>query len=114
MRPAEYATKPASAKALPKVTLPGPALPRELMSLQAAGLVPIRKVGRRREQPPSRFGWMTKYVVVAILLTAGVATYSMMPGTSASAPPRPAPATGARAARLRGRRPRTPWLAWWK
>ena len=29
--------------------------------------------------------------MLGILLTAGVATYSMMPGTSTSAPPRPAP-----------------------
>ncbi len=91
MRPAEYVTAMASAKALPKITLPGPALPRELMSLQAAGLVPIGRGGRRGEAPPSRYGWVMKYVVVGMLLTAGVATYSMMPGTSTSAPPRPTP-----------------------
>jgi hypothetical protein len=90
MRPAGYAAKPCEAKALPAMTLPGPALPRELMSLQAAGLVPIRS-GKRREVPSSRFGWLT-YVVVAMLLTAGVATYNMLPRTAASAPPRPAPA----------------------
>src|SRR5665213_466421 len=93
MRPAEFVTPIASAKALPKVTLPGPALPRELMSLQAAGLVPIRRGGKRGEASPSRSGWMLKSLVVGILLTAGVATYSMLPGagTPASAPPRPAP-----------------------
>jgi hypothetical protein len=32
-----------------------------------------------------------KSVVVGILLTAGLATYSMMPGSSTSAPPRPTP-----------------------
>jgi hypothetical protein len=89
MRPAEFVTPMASAEAPPKITLPGPALPRELMSLQAAGLVPIRSGGRRWE-PRGRFGPATKYAVVGILLTASVATYSMMPGSSTSAPPRPA------------------------
>jgi len=88
MRPAEFDTPTAEAKALPKITLPGPALPRELMSLQAAGLVPIR---RRMDGGQSGYGWLMKYVVVGILLTAGVATYSMLPGSSTSAPPRPTP-----------------------
>src|SRR5205823_4919738 len=74
------------AAALPRITLPGPALPRELMSLQAAGLVPIRRRVDARQS-----GGFMKYVVVGILLTAGVATYSMMPGSSTSAPPRPTP-----------------------
>jgi hypothetical protein len=91
MRPVELGPKTASSRALPTVTLPGPALPRELMSLQAAGLVPIRKGGRRAEAPPSRNGWVVKYVVVGLLLTAGIATYSLMPGSSTSAPPRPTP-----------------------
>ena len=82
MRPADFVSPAASAAALAKVTLPGPALPRELMSLQAAGLVPIRS--GMRQGPSSRFGWLT-YAVVGMLLTAGVATYSVMPRTSASA-----------------------------
>jgi hypothetical protein len=90
MRPVELAAKIPSSKALPTVTLPGPALPRELMSLQAAGLVPIRKGGKRGETP-RRNGWVMKYVVVGMLLTAGLATYSLMPGSSTSAPPRPTP-----------------------
>jgi hypothetical protein len=36
MRPAEYTAKAVVSATEPKVTLPGPALPRELMSLQAA------------------------------------------------------------------------------
>jgi hypothetical protein len=91
MRPADYDTPTASSRALPSVTLPGPALPRELMSLQAAGLVPIRRGGKRGEASPSSNGWVMKSVVVGILLTAGLATYSMMPGSSTSAPPRPTP-----------------------
>lgn len=91
MRPAAYATSApvAAAAAVPKVTLPGPALPRELMSLQAAGLVPIRRGGG--EGRPNRSGGMMKYVAVAILLTAGMATYSMMPASPPSAPPKPTP-----------------------
>ena len=91
MRPVELGAKTASSKALPTVTLPGPALPRELMSLQAAGLVPIRTGGKRGGALTSRNGWVMKYVVVAMLLTAGVATYSLMPGSSTSAPPKPTP-----------------------
>ncbi|MBZ5674244.1 MAG: hypothetical protein LAP61_08370 [Acidobacteriia bacterium] len=92
MHPADCDTPTACAKALPTVTLPGPALPRELMSLQAAGLVPIGKGGRRGAALPSSNGWVLKSVVVGILLTAGLATYSMMPGTSStSAPPKPTP-----------------------
>ena len=92
MRPADCDTPTASAKALPTVTLPGPALPRELMSLQAAGLVPIGRGGKRGDASAGGNGWLMKSVVVGILLTAGLATYSMMPGTSSStAPPKPTP-----------------------
>ena len=92
MRPVDLDAKPASSRALPTVTLPGPALPRELQSLQAAGLVPIRKGGKRGDGLPSRNGGILKYaVVVGMLLTAGIATYSLMPGSSTSAPPNPTP-----------------------
>jgi len=92
MHPADCDTPTASAKALPTVTLPGPALPRELMSLQAAGLVPIGRGGKRGDASAGGNGWLMKSVVVGILLTAGLATYSMMPGTSSStAPPKPTP-----------------------
>ena len=93
MRPAVYPAKVASTAegaAEPRITLPGPALPRELMSLQAAGLVPIRS---GRGQAGSRgYGWTTRIVVVAMLLTAGLAAaYHVMPGGSTSAPVKPAP-----------------------
>ncbi len=92
MRPADCDTPTSWAKALPTVTLPGPALPRELMSLQAAGLVPIGRGGRGGEGQAGRNGGMMKAVVVGILLTAGLATYSMLPGTaSTTAPPKPSP-----------------------
>jgi len=89
MRPAEFATKTAESKAVPTVTLPGPALPRELMSLQAAGLVPIGHT--RRPSSLKSYGGIMKYVAVGILLSAGVATYSMLPGSASSTPPRPSP-----------------------
>ncbi len=90
MRPAACALQAAAAMSVgetePRVTLPGPALPRELMSLQAAGLVPIGR-SRRRAGPPIGTGWLTKMAVAAILLTAGIAaTYRIMPGTSARVP----------------------------
>jgi hypothetical protein len=91
MGPAAYATKAAASAvgAEPKVTLPGPALPRELMSLQAAGLVPIGR-SRRGGALPNRYGWTTRLVVLGILLTAGLAaTYRVMPGTSANVPVKP-------------------------
>jgi hypothetical protein len=95
MRPASYASKTVVGAAAPKVTLPGPALPRELMSLQAAGLVPIRRGGRRTDAPPNRYGWTTRLIVLGILLTAGAAaTYRVMPGPSASVPAMPAPEPG--------------------
>jgi hypothetical protein len=93
MRPAPYATKIASTtvgETEPRVTLPGPALPRELMSLQAAGLVPIRS--GRGQSDRGRFGWATRIVVVAMLLTAGMAAaYHVMPGGTPAAPAKPAP-----------------------
>jgi hypothetical protein len=99
MRPVPSSPKTAASEAVSavesRVTLPGPALPRDLMSLQAAGLVPI---GRRRgNYAPNRYGWTTKIAVLAILLTAGVATaFRVIPGTSTSVPVRqpsePAPA----------------------
>jgi hypothetical protein len=88
MRPMNFATPALSATALPKITLPGPALPRELMSLQAAGLVPIR-IGVRKG-PANRFGWLT-YITVAMILTAGVGTFTILPRTASTAPPRPTP-----------------------
>jgi hypothetical protein len=90
MRAVDIGAKPVSSKELASVTLPGPALPRELQSLQAAGLVPIRARGRW-PGPSSGYGWVSKYVLAGMLLTAGVATYSMMPGAATSAPPKPAP-----------------------
>ena len=92
MRPAAYSAKAAASATEPKVTLPGPALPRELMSLQAAGLVPIGR-GRRDAAATNRYGWGARMLVLAILVTAGVAaTYRVMPGTSANVPVKPAPA----------------------
>jgi len=91
MRPVESGPKTVPFTALPTVTLAGPLLPRELMSLQAAGLVPIRRGSRRGEAPLSRNRWVMKYVVVGMLLTAGLATYSLMPGSSMTSPARPTP-----------------------
>jgi hypothetical protein len=95
MRPAAYSPKTAASEAASavesKLTLPGPALPRELLSLQAAGLVPI---GRRRgNYAPNRYGWTAKIAVLAILLTAGVAAaFRVMPPASVPAKAAAAPA----------------------
>jgi hypothetical protein len=80
--------KPVSTSDEPRITLPGPALPRELLSLQAAGLVPI---GLNRGRAGSnRYSWVARIAVTAILLTAGLAaTYRVMPGTSAIKPVAP-------------------------
>ena len=76
---------PVTATNEPRITLPGPALPRELLSLQAAGLVPIG-VARRRAGSGSNV-WTARLAVTAILVTAGLAaTYKAMPGSAASAP----------------------------
>jgi len=89
MRPAEYTAKAVVSATEPKVTLPGPALPRELMSLQAAGLVPLRSTRRGSgSTAQALYGWKTRTVVLAILLTAGAA-YWVRPGASASVPAKP-------------------------
>ena len=91
MRSATYTPKAAALTAEPKVTLPGPALPRELMSLQAAGLVPIRRA-RKDAADPNRYGWKTRMVMLAMLLTAGLAaTYRVMPGPTPNVAVKPAP-----------------------
>jgi hypothetical protein len=90
MRPAEYTANAVASATEPKITLPGPALPRELMSLQAAGLVPLASSRRGMAASQTLYGWRTRMVVLAILLTAGVA-YWARPGTSASVPAKPAP-----------------------
>jgi hypothetical protein len=87
--------KPVTANSDPRITLPGPALPRELQSLQAAGLVPIGPT-RGRAGSSGGYRWMVRIAVTAILLTAGLAaTYRVMPGTSSvsapSATPKQAP-----------------------
>jgi hypothetical protein len=93
MRPATYQSKIAfteTGAAEPRVTLPGPALPRELMSLQAAGLVPIRT--GRGTASSSFYGWTTRIVVLGMLLTAGLAAaYRIMPGGSPGVPAKPVP-----------------------
>ena len=94
MRPAAYASQAAAALTVGetelRVTLPGPALPRELMSLQAAGLVPIR--GAQRHGLSNGQGWMARFAVLGILLTVGLAaTYHILPGPSADVPVKPAP-----------------------
>jgi len=73
----------------PRITLPGPALPRELLSLQAAGLVPIGVAGRRSGWSGGNV-WTGRLAVTAILVTAGLAaTYRVMPGSAASTPAAP-------------------------
>jgi len=68
----------------PRITLPGPALPRELLSLQAAGLVPIG-IGRRAGSGSNV--WTGRLAVTAILVTAGLAaSYRVMPGSATNTP----------------------------
>ena len=113
MSPVASTAKASTGAAEPKVTLAGPALPRELMSLQAAGLVPLGRT-RRNASSSSGYGWKARSAVVAILLTAGVAAvFRVMPGASANVAVKPLPEASPRSA-CRGAAFRTPWLAWWK
>lgn len=81
--------KPVATVNEPRITLPGPALPRELLSLQAAGLVPIGVAGRSAGWSGSNV-WTARLAVTAILVTAGLAaSYRIMPGSAASAPAAP-------------------------
>ena len=92
MQPADCGIQPATSLAAPKVSLPGPALPRELTSLQAAGLVPVRTLGAETANATS-YGWVARMAVLAIFLTAGLAAaYRVMPSSPATAAPaKPAP-----------------------
>src|SRR5581483_7979735 len=92
MRSADCAAKPATSFVAEKTSLPGPALPRELTSLQAAGLVPVRTVEAEAASAPS-YGWVARMAVLAIFLTAGLAAaYRVMPTSQATAAPaKPAP-----------------------
>ncbi len=74
----------------PRVTLPGPTLPRELTSLQAAGLGTI-KGSRSRRRTRGLPGWVVSFLVMALLLLTGFGViFYAMPGILAN--PGPAPA----------------------
>lgn len=92
MRIPDCPVQPSTRLVDPKSSLPGPSLPRELTSLQAAGLVPIRTVGAENTST-NQYGWVARMAVLAIFLTAGLAAaYRVMPSSApASAPPKAVP-----------------------
>lgn len=72
----------------PRVTLPGPTLPRELTSLQAAGLGTIMSGKPRRSGGRGVPGWLVSLLVMAVLLGTGFGVvFYAMPGILASSAP---------------------------
>ena len=67
-----------------RITLPGPTLPAELLSLSQAGLSAIPGFPRR---PASSGlpGWMVTLLVMILIVAAGIASLSYFPPTSRSA-----------------------------
>ncbi len=73
-----------------RITLPGPTLPRELTSLQAAGLGTIMS-GRPRRRSKGLPGWAVSFLVMALLLLTGFGViFYAMPGILANTGPTPA------------------------
>jgi hypothetical protein len=91
-RPVPPSKKLIAVDMAPRVTLPGPTLPRELTSLQAAGLGTIL-TGKPRRLSRSLPGWVVSFfVMVALLLTGFGVVFYTMPGILASSGPAPAKA----------------------
>jgi len=79
--------------ALPRNTVPSPALPPQLLSLRNAG---IATVATQRTKPPKKPtpGWLVTAMVAIVLLGIGVtAVFTLMPRVTASDPAPSAPAT---------------------
>ncbi len=78
--------------ALPRNTVPSPALPPQLLSLRNAG---IATVANQRPKPPKRPtpGWLVTAMVTIVLLGIGVTVvFTLMPRVTASDPAPSAPA----------------------
>jgi hypothetical protein len=86
MQPAQSHRRPMQPDTAPRITLPGPTLPSELLSLSQAGLSAIPGFPRRK--PPAGFpSWVISGTVMAVLLLGGIAAASyVLPGN----PPNPA------------------------
>lgn len=98
IRPARGTTKPASAAVMEQLTLPGPTLPHELTSLNAAGIAKVL-IAAGRVAAPRRSSWALSVMVAAAVLAAtlGGALYTM-PGLASTPAPAPEPQTAAKPA----------------
>lgn len=99
MRPARPSKVWFVPPAEPRITLPGPALSRELNSLAGAGLRPVFDVPRASRRRSGLGVVWTGLAAVALLAAAGVYVVPMLlvsgkaPSVQADAPPDPAPGT---------------------
>ena len=86
IQPAVGNSKPSTVSAKEQLSLPGPTLPHELTSLQAAGINKVL-VQRKQTAPAARSGWALSVMVAAFVLagTLGAAFYAM-PGLANVAP----------------------------
>lgn len=72
IRPAGGSTKPASAAATEQISLPGPTLPHELTSLNAAGIAKIMVPAGRATAARRSSSWAVSMVVAAAVLAASL------------------------------------------
>jgi len=79
----------------PRITLPGPALPPELLSLKDAGVVTVLGDPPSRRKPGVP-GWLVSLFVTVVLLVSGLAAlFSLLPHSTADAKPAPSDPQGA-------------------
>lgn len=88
IRPSNSRSKPASADVTEQISLPGPTLPHELTSLNAAGIGKIMVPAGRAAAARRGSSWAVSLVVAAAVLAAtlGAAFYAM-PGLASASPP---------------------------
>ncbi len=83
-------TAPAASSVKEQISLPGPTLPHELTSLQAAGIAKILVAGDAQAAPAKGSSWMLSLVVAAAVIAATLgATFYAMPGFANSSAPAP-------------------------
>jgi hypothetical protein len=91
IRPAVGNKKPAASAVKEQISLPGPTLPHELTSLQAAGIAKILVLGEQQVPVPHRSSsWLLSFTVAAAVIagTLGAAFYAMPGLANSSAPPK--------------------------
>jgi len=79
MHPAAPSSKILAQESTPKITLPGPALPPELVSLQSAGVVTNLGNGTTSRTQRAIPGWLVSFLVMLGLVLLGTALFNSLP-----------------------------------